>query len=59
MVRLATQYVKISGIGRFNKRGGWTTVTVDSIHSTRPWDKPLHLGSLMGNQRVERSTSSQ
>ena len=46
MVRLATRYVKISGTGRFNKLGGWTTVTVDDIHDTRSWDKPLDLESL-------------
>lgn len=47
MVRLATQYVKVSGAGRFNKRGGWTTVTVDSIHDGRTWDKPFRLESLI------------
>lgn len=47
MVQFATQYVKVSGAGRFNKRGDWTTVTVDSIHDTRPWDKLFRLESLM------------
>lgn len=47
MVRLATRYVKISGSGRFNKGGGWTTVTVDAIHDTRSWDKPSDLESIM------------
>ena len=47
MVRLATQYVKVSGAGRFNKRGGWTTVTVDGIHDTRSWDEPFCLESLV------------
>ncbi|MDE0268368.1 MAG: hypothetical protein OXI96_04940 [Acidimicrobiaceae bacterium] len=47
MVRLATQHVKISGSGRFNKHGVWTTVTVDTIHGTRSWDKPFDLNSLI------------
>lgn len=46
MVRLATQYVKVSGTGRFNKHGDWMTVTVDSIRDTRSWDKPFDLSSL-------------
>ena len=47
MLRLATQYVKVSGTGRFNKHGDWTTVTVDDIRDTRSWDKPFDLSSLI------------
>ena len=47
MVRLATQYVKVSGTGRFNKHGDWMTVTVDGIRDTRSWDKPFDLSSLI------------
>lgn len=46
MVRLATQYVKVSGTGRFNKHGGWTTVGVESIRDTRSWETPFNLTSL-------------
>ena len=46
MVRLATQYVKISGAGRFNKHGDWTAVAVDSIDDTRSWNTPFDLKSL-------------
>ena len=46
MVRLATQYVKVSGTGRFNKRGDWTTVAVESIQDTRSWNAPFDLKSL-------------
>ena len=45
MLQLATQYVKVSGTGRFNKHGDWTTVTVDDIRDTRSWDKPFDLNS--------------
>ena len=41
MVRLATRYVKVAGAGRFNDRGGWTSVSVDSISDTRSWDEPF------------------
>ena len=53
MLRLATQYVKVSGTGRFNKHGDWTTVTVDDIRDTRSWDKPFDLSSL-----IEESSST-
>lgn len=47
MVRLATKYVKVTGTGRFDKRGGWRTVEVDSIHGTRSWETSFDLDSLM------------
>ena len=47
MVKLATKYVKVTGTGRLNKRGGWTTVAVDSIHNTKSWETPFDLDSLM------------
>lgn len=47
MLRLATRYVKVSGAGPTNKSGGWTTVTVTNIKSTRSWDEPPTLDSLM------------
>ena len=45
MKRLATQYVKVTGTGRFKSHGGWRSVKVDSIRDTRSWDEPLDLGS--------------
>lgn len=47
MVKLATRYVKVKGAGRFDKRGRWTTVTVESIHDARSWDEPFDLKSLI------------
>lgn len=47
MIRLATQYVRVTGTGRFNKEGEWTTVTVESLRDARSWDKPFNLDSPM------------
>ena len=47
MLRLATRYVKVSGAGPTDKSGDWTTVTVTDIQSTRSWDEPPTLDSLM------------
>ncbi len=47
LLRLATQYVKVTGTGRFNKRGDWTTVAVKRIDGTRSWDQPFDLRLLM------------
>ncbi len=41
MKRLAGQYVKVEGTGRFNRQGRRTSVTVDSIRDTRSWDEPF------------------
>ena len=45
MKRLARQYVKVEGAGRFNRQGKWTHVVVDSIRDTRSWDEPFDLRS--------------
>ncbi len=47
MAELGARYVKVTGTGRFNKRGEWTTVVVDGIHDSRSLDEPFNLKSLM------------
>ena len=47
MAELGAQYVKVTGTGRFNKRGEWTKVAVDGIHDSRSPDDPFDLKSLM------------
>ena len=52
MQRLATRYVKVVGTGRFNSRGGWRSVAVDSISDTRSWDEPFDLRSVAEEPRA-------
>ncbi len=46
MRQFATQYVKVIGVGRFNRQGNWDYVAVERIHRTRCWDEPFDLDSL-------------
>jgi len=43
MLRLATRYVQVSGRGRFNRNGEWTTVDVEQICQVRSWQQPFDM----------------
>ena len=43
MRRLATQYVEIRGLGRFNDNDEWGVIYVEQITSTRSWSEPFDL----------------
>ena len=54
MLRLATRYVEVSGRGRFNHNGRWTTVQVEEISSTRSWDKPFDVDAFLNDPNLKR-----
>ena len=41
MVRLATRYVEVRGVGKFNDAGDWTTVRVDAITAADTGGEPF------------------
>ena len=49
MRRLATRYVEISGVGRFNANGDWTTVRVDAITAADTGGEPFDLDAFLNN----------
>ncbi|WP_419919212.1 hypothetical protein [Candidatus Poriferisocius sp.] len=51
MQKLATQYVEVSGTGRFNDSGEWITVSVDRIDHTRSSDQPFDIESALEQAR--------
>ena len=53
MLRLATQYVEISGTGRINASDRWTSVHVHRINPTRAWDRPADMGDLLNDPNLK------
>ncbi len=49
MIRLATRRVEVSGVGKFNDAGDWTTVRVDSIKWTGTGGKPFDFDAFRNN----------
>ena len=49
MVRMATRYVEISGVGRFNANDDWTTVRVDAIKAADTGGEPFDLDAFLNN----------
>ena len=49
MLLLATQYVEVSGQGRFNNDGDWTTVHVKRISGTRSGREPFDLDEFLND----------
>ena len=41
MLRLATQYVEVRGLGSFNQDDRWKTVRVEEVSATRSWREPF------------------
>ena len=54
MLRLATRYVEVSGRGRFNDKGHWTTVQVEEISPTRSWDQPFDVNAFLNDPNLKR-----
>lgn len=57
MVRMATRYVEISGVGRFNANDDWTTVRVDAIKAADTGGEPFDLDAFLNdpNPKIFRS----
>ena len=49
MVRLATRYVEVSGVGRFNANGDWTSIQVDEINAADSGGEPFDLDAFLNN----------
>ena len=49
MIRMATRYVEISGVGRFNANDDWTTVRVDAITAADTGGEPFDLDAFLNN----------
>lgn len=57
MVRLATRYVEVRGVGKFNDAGDWTTVHVDAVSAADTGGKPFDLDAFLNdpNPKIFRS----
>ena len=57
MIRMATRYVEVSGVGRFNASGDWTTVRVDAITAADTGGEPFDLDAFLNdpNPKIFRS----
>ena len=49
MIRMATRYVEINGVGRFNANDDWTTVRVDAIKAADTGGEPFDLDAFLNN----------
>lgn len=43
MLRSATQYVEVRGLGGFNQDDRWKAVRVEEVRATRSWREPFDL----------------
>lgn len=59
MVRLATRYVEVRGVGRFNANGDWTSIQVDKINAADSGGEPFDLDAFLNdpNPKIFRSES--
>ena len=59
MVRLATRYVEVRGVGKFDDAGDWTTVRVDAINAADTGGEPFDLDAFLNdpNPKIFRSES--
>lgn len=49
MIRLATQYVEIRGVGKFDANDEWTEVRVERISGTRSSGEPFDMDAFLNN----------
>ena len=47
MLRLATQYVEMRGLGIFNQDDRWKAVRVEEVRATRSWREPFDLDAFL------------
>ena len=57
MIRMATRYVEVKGVGRFNANDDWTTVRVDAITAADTGGEPFDLDAFLNdpNPKIFRS----
>ena len=49
MLRLATQYMEVRGVGRFDKHDEWTSVHVEQLSETRSGSEPFDLDASLND----------
>ena len=49
MQRLATQHVEVRGRGQFNRKGDWTTISVEQITAARSWGEPFDIDEFLND----------
>ena len=49
MQRLATQHVEVRGRGQFNRKGDWTTISVEQITAARSWGEPFDMDEFLND----------
>ena len=54
MLRLATQYVEVQGVGRFDKDDEWTSVHVEQLSETRSGSEPFDLDAFLNDPNPKR-----